>query len=206
MILYCASTNPGKLREFNLIAEHYAAGQLEVRAVPGLAAIAAPEETGDSFAANASLKADYYSRLCDGLLFADDSGLAVDSLGGAPGIFSARFAGEHATDQQNNERVVREAAPFPDRTAHFICAIAVARRGSTVQVFEDRVTGRLLDSPQGPNGFGYDPLFFYEPFGATFGETPAERKLLVSHRGKAMARMIRWILANGSTVEGTLGQ
>lgn len=200
MILYCASTNPGKLREFNLIAEHYAAGQLEVRAVPGLAAIAAPEETGDSFAANAALKADYYSQFCDGLLFADDSGLAVDALGGAPGIYSARYAGEHATDPENNSRVLRELAPGADRTAHFVCAIAVARKGGTLRVFEDRVTGRLLDGPQGPNGFGYDPLFYYEPFGATFGEVPAGRKLLVSHRGKAMAQMIAWILQDGSKV------
>ena len=220
MIVYCASTNPGKIREFNLIAAHYAAGQLEVIPVPGLKAIEPPEETGATFAENAILKAEYYSAFVDGLLFADDSGLAVDALNGAPGIYSARYAGAGATDAENNAYLLQAlqralagprdatAAPLdellaanpagggaasPSRTARFVCAIAVASNGRLLETFEDSVEGQLLTEARGPNGFGYDPLFFYPPFNLTFGEASAESKLLVSHRGKAMEKMFRWI-------------
>ena len=220
MIVYCASTNPGKLREFNLIAAHYAAGQLEVIPVPGLKAIEPPEETGATFAENAILKAAYYSAFVDGLLFADDSGLAVDALNGAPGIYSARYAGAGATDAENNAYLLQAlqcalagpldatAAPLDElsaanpagrgaasasRTARFVCAIAVASNGRLLETFEDSVEGQLLTEARGPNGFGYDPLFFYPPFNRTFGEASAESKLLVSHRGKAMEKMFRWI-------------
>jgi len=193
MILYCASTNPGKLREFNLIAAHYGGGTLTVLPVPGLKEIEAPEEIGTTFAENAALKAVYYSRFAEGPVFADDSGLAVDALGGAPGIYSARYAGEHATDAANNARVLSEIGPTADRTARFVCAISVATSGVVQAGFEDFVEGELLTAARGPNGFGYDPLFFYPPFGCTFGEASAEQKLLVSHRGKAMEKMIEWV-------------
>ncbi len=230
MIVYCASTNPGKLREFNLIAAHYAVGHLEVIPVPGLKAIEPPEETGATFAENAILKAAYYSAFVNGLLFADDSGLAVDALNGAPGIYSARYAGAGATDAENNAYLLQAlqcalagpldatAAPLDElsaanpagrgaaspslpetplraasRTARFVCAIAVASNGRLLETFEDSVEGQLLTEARGPNGFGYDPLFYYPPFNLTFGEASAESKLLVSHRGKAMEKMFRWI-------------
>jgi XTP/dITP diphosphohydrolase len=192
--VYCATTNAGKLREFGLIAAHYGAGRLQVEPVPGLREVAAPEETGATFAENAGLKAAFYSGLVDGVVFADDSGLAVDALGGAPGIYSARYAGEGATDAANNAKVLAELAGTGNRTARFVCAMAVARGGEVLGVFEDDVAGELLNEARGPNGFGYDPLFYYPPFGCTFGEAAAERKLLVSHRGKAMAKMIEWLL------------
>lgn len=195
MIVHCATTNPGKLREFNLIAAHYGAGQLEVLPVPGLQAIEPPEETGETFAENAIIKAEYYSAFVDGLVFADDSGLVVDALNGAPGIYSARFAGPGATDAANNASVLDAMRDVDNRTARFVCAIAVATARHSLKTFQDAVEGRLLAAPSGPNGFGYDPLFYYPPFGSTFGEATAERKLLVSHRGKAMEQMIRWILA-----------
>ena len=195
MTVYCATTNPGKLREFGLIVAHYGGGRISVEPVPGLKAIEAPEETGTTFAANAALKACYYSRHVEGLVFADDSGLAVDALGGAPGIYSARYAGEGATDAANNALVLERLRGVEDRTARFVCAMAVARGGEFLAGFEDFVEGRLIGEARGPHGFGYDPLFYYEPFGGTFGETEPARKLLVSHRGKAMARMIEWLLA-----------
>ncbi len=197
MKIYCATTNPGKLREFGLIAAHYGGGRLEVESVPGLKQIEAPEETGATFAENAELKARFYSRFVDGLVFADDSGLAVDALGGAPGIYSARYAGEGATDALNNALVVRNLAGIADRRARFVCAIAVARGGEVVGVFEDFVEGEMVDEARGSYGFGYDPLFYYPPFGCTFGEAEPERKLLVSHRGKAMGRMIGWVVGLG---------
>jgi len=189
--IYCATTNPGKFREFGLIFAHYAGEALDVATVPK---VPAPEETGTTFAANAALKACYYSRHVDGFVFADDSGLCVDALDGAPGVYSARYAGENANDEDNNALVLRNMAGVENRTARFVCAIAVARAGELVASFEDFVEGRLVDAPRGSHGFGYDPLFHYEPFGATFGETPPERKLLVSHRGKAMEKTICWVL------------
>ena len=195
MIVYCATTNPGKLREFNLIAAHYGAGKLEVLPVPGLKQIEPPEETGATFSANAALKAEYYSQFVDGMVFADDSGLSVDALNGAPGIYSARYAGEAATDPANNAKLLEVLKNEPNRTARFICAIAVASQRQTLFGFEDFVEGEIIDAPRGPNGFGYDPLFFYPPFGTTFGEAASEQKLLVSHRGKAMKKMIERLLS-----------
>jgi XTP/dITP diphosphohydrolase len=195
VIVYCASTNPGKLREFNQIAAYYAAGRLQVLPVPGLKEIRAPEETGATFSANAVLKAEYYSAFVDGLVFADDSGLAVDALGGAPGIYSARYAGPGATDAGNNAQLLTALSNVAERTARFVCAIAVASRGHSLETFEDTVEGTILREAAGADGFGYDPLFFYPPFGCTFGQATAEQKLLVSHRGKAMARMISWLLS-----------
>lgn len=194
MTIYCATTNPGKLKEFGLIVAHYSNGRINVEPVPGLKTVAAPDETETTFAGNAAIKACYYGKLTDGLVFADDSGLACDALNGAPGVYSARYAGEHATDPANNAKLLAEIAPHQNRTARFICAIAVAEKGATLATFEDFVEGRIVDQPSGPHGFGYDPLFFYPPFGTTFGDAPPEKKLLVSHRGKAMAKMIEWLL------------
>ena len=193
MKLYCATTNPGKLREFRLAAETYAPGRFEVVSLPDLKSIDAPEETGDTFEANAAEKAMFYSTHAAGLLFADDSGLEVDALGGAPGVLSARFAGEGATDEANNRLLIKQLRDKPDRTARFVCVIALAEAGRLVRTFRGAVEGRIIDEPRGPNGFGYDPLFYYEPFGCTFGEVPGERKLGVSHRGAALTAMIDWL-------------
>lgn len=197
MTVYCATTNQGKLREFGLIAAHYASGHIDVVPVPGLREITAPEETGHTFAENAAAKAAFYSQFAEGMVFADDSGLAVDALDGAPGIYSARYAGEGATDAANNAKVLAAMEGKSARTARFVCAMAIARAGRTLAVFEAHVEGELLAEARGPHGFGYDPLFFYPPFECSFGEAPPERKLLVSHRGKAMKEMVHWILASG---------
>lgn len=198
MIVRCATTNPGKLREFGLIFAHYGRGRLTLEPLAGLGTIPAPEETGATFVENAALKACYYSSFTDELLFADDSGLAVDALNGAPGVFSARFAGPDASDADNNAKVLADLAGESDRTARFVCSIALAQKGKLLGTFTDDVVGRLIEEERGPYGFGYDPLFFFEPFGGTFGETEPERKLLVSHRGKALARLIRELLSQSA--------
>lgn len=198
MIIRCATTNPGKLREFGLIFAHYGRGRLQLEPLSGLGTIPAPEETGATFVENAALKACYYSSFTDDLLFSDDSGLAVDALDGAPGVFSARFAGPEASDADNNAKVIEALEGEEDRTARFVCSIALAQQGKLLGTFTDDVVGRLVDEARGPYGFGYDPLFFYEPFGGTFGETEPERKLLVSHRGKALARLIRELLSQSA--------
>ena len=177
--LFCATTNPGKLREFQ--------SAFRVEPVPGLKSIPPPEETGLTFEENAILKAVCYSGHCDGYLFVDDSGLEVDALGGAPGVYSARFAGPHATDAANNELLLKRMRGVSDRTARFVCVVALAEHGKLLRTFRGEVEGRLLEEPRGANGFGYDPLFFYPPFGCTFAEAPLERKMGVSHRAKALA-------------------
>ena len=187
MILRCATSNAGNLREFQL-----AAGDISIAPVPNLSQIPPPVETGCSFAENAALKAFYYSRFTDDPVFADDSGLEVDALAGAPGVSSARFAGPNATDEQNNLLLLQRLAGAADRTARFVCVIVLARQGSFIEAFHGAVGGQITSEPRGANGFGYDPLFFYEPFGCTFGEIDHKRKLLVSHRGQALEALLTY--------------
>lgn len=189
MTLYCATTNPGKLREFRMLAGE----RLRIEPVPDLKQIPAPEETGTTFEANAVEKALYYSRHAPGPVFADDSGLEVDALDGAPGVYSARYAGEGATDAENNALLISRLQGVADRTARFVCVIALAESGRLLGTYRGAVEGRVVDEARGPNGFGYDPHFYYEPFGCTFGEADAERKWSVSHRGQALRAMLAGI-------------
>jgi XTP/dITP diphosphohydrolase len=188
--VYCATGNPGKLREFQLAGELLA---IDVEPLADLKAIAPPEETGATFEANASLKAAYYSRFAPGLLFADDSGLADDVLDGSPGVYSARYAGPHATDHENNALLLRNLDGNPNRTARFVCVIALAENGSVLQTFRGEVEGEILPAPRGPGGFGYDPLFYYPPFGCSFGEVDGSKKFDVSHRGKALRALLKYL-------------
>ncbi|MCL6544942.1 MAG: RdgB/HAM1 family non-canonical purine NTP pyrophosphatase [Bryobacteraceae bacterium] len=195
MKLYCATTNAGKLREFRLALERFGEGRIELESLPGLEQIPPCEETGDTFEENAILKAVYYSRWAPRLLFADDSGLEVKALNGAPGVRSARFAGEGASDEENNRLLLAKLRGLEDRAAQFVCVIALAQAGRLIQTFRGVVVGRIAEAPKGSNGFGYDPLFFYEPFGCTFGEVSPERKLEVSHRGRALELLAKFLTA-----------
>jgi XTP/dITP diphosphohydrolase len=186
MTVYCATGNPGKLREFQLAAPDF-----DVRKLP--VAVPAPEETGDTFEANAAEKAIAYGKHIEGYLFADDSGLEVDALGGDPGVRSARFAGDYATDEANNALLLERLRGVENRTARFVCVIALVKDGRLVKTFRGAVEGRILDGPRGAGGFGYDPLFYYEPFGCTFGEAPIERKMTVSHRAIALDAMFAYL-------------
>jgi XTP/dITP diphosphohydrolase len=188
--LYCATTNSGKLREFRKALENW----FEIDALPGLAEIPC-EETGATFEENAIQKALYYSKYCDEYLFVDDSGLEVDALRGAPGVYSARFAGPESTDQANNRLLLDRMRGIQNRTARFVCVVALGRKGQVIRTFRGAVEGRLVEDPCGGNGFGYDPLFFYPPFGSTFGEVPLERKMEVSHRAMALSAMRAWLVA-----------
>jgi XTP/dITP diphosphohydrolase len=126
-------------------------------------------------------------------LFVDDSGLAVDALGGAPGVYSARFAGPNATDAANNQLLLDRMRGVSDRTARFVCVVALAESGRLERSFRAEVAGRITTAPQGTNGFGYDPLFFYEPFECTFGQAPLNRKIEVSHRSRALQAMREYL-------------
>lgn len=191
MKLYCATTNRGKLREFQMALRD----SIQVEPLPGLETIAPCEETGVTFEENAIEKALYYSKRCDGYLFVDDSGLEVAALAGAPGVYSSRFAGPSATDAANNQLLLDRMRGVLDRTARFVCVVALAKSGQLLRTFRGEVEGRLLETPQGANGFGYDPLFFYPPFECSFGEAPLERKMEVSHRAQALGKLRAFLQA-----------
>ncbi len=191
MIVRCATTNPGKLREFRRAGEK--SGTFMVEPVPGLPDIPVPDESGHTFEANAIAKALYYAARSDDWIFVDDSGLEVDALGGAPGVYSARFAGEDADDAANNRLLLERLNGAPDRSAQFVCVIALAHAGKLVRTFRGEVRGVIAGAPHGPHGFGYDPLFYYEPFGCTFGEADPDEKMKVSHRARALRAMFDYL-------------
>ena len=184
MKLWGATTNPGKLVEFQLAG-------VDFEPLPNLAGIAPSPEDGTTFEANAIQKALYYSHLTHGAVFADDSGLQVKALDGAPGIRSAR--------DWNNALVLERLAEVHDRRARFVCVIAVAREGDLMTTFRGEVEGEILQHPQGTGGFGYDPIFFYPPLGRSFAELSDQQKFEVSHRGRALRAMMSWL--NGDAVE-----
>ena len=205
--LYLASSNPGKLREFR---EAATARGVMVEALPGLAELTLVTEDGATFEENARKKAIHYSRKFPGWVLADDSGICVDVLDGAPGIYSARFAGPEATDELNNEKLLAEIhqteaqrraraaiAPRPhglfNRAAHYLCVIALAEDGQVLTAVEGRAEGVIIDEPRGDGGFGYDPYFFYPPLGKTFAEILPQEKFAVSHRGVAFRKLLDYL-------------
>jgi XTP/dITP diphosphohydrolase len=192
MTVHCATSNPGKLREFQLAAPDF-----DVRKLP--VPIDAPEETADTFEENAMLKAVYYGQHTSGYLFADDSGLEVDALSGDPGVHSARYAGEHATDSENNEFLLENLLGIENRTARFVCVIALVKDGQPIKTFRASVEGHILEAPRGSGGFGYDPLFFHDPFNCTFGEAPIADKMQVSHRAQALNAMFSFLRDSATT-------
>ena len=193
--LQCATGNAGKLREFRLAA---GLAPVRIELLPGYKEIPPCVEDGATFEENAILKALHYGGHTSGLLFADDSGLEVDALGGAPGVFSARFslldpplAGPPLPiDQANNRLLLHKMRGVEARSARFICAIALAEGGCLRGVWRGAVEGILIDKLRGPGGFGYDPLFFCPQLGCTFGEASEDRKFTVSHRGQALRAML----------------
>jgi XTP/dITP diphosphohydrolase len=151
-------------------------------------------EDGATFDENAVKKAMHYARHASGPLFADDSGLEVDSLDGAPGVYSARYSGPQATDESNNRLLLEKLSGAGNRTARFVCAIALVQAGHVRGIYRGAVEGRILEAPRGTGGFGYDPLFYYEPFGCTFGEATDEQKFSASHRGQALRAMLAAVI------------
>ena len=186
MELLLATRNPHKTREFReLLGSEFTVTDLSFAPE-----VVLPEETGQTFAENATLKAISVSKARQLFVIADDSGLEVDALGGAPGIYSARYAGEKATDAENVGRLLRELRGQPEnRSARFRCVIALAQAGKILGMFEGEVEGEIVDSPRGTNGFGYDPVFQPNDFRETFAEMASELKNELSHRGKAIAAL-----------------
>jgi XTP/dITP diphosphohydrolase len=192
-----ATSNPGKLRDF---AGAAASHGIEIASLPAFSSLPAIVEDGLTFEANARKKAEHYSRYAPGeIVLADDSGLEVDALGGAPGVHSARYAADaphlvdaNTDDHANNARLIRELRNIPPekRTGRFVCVLAAARDGQSLAVFTGQAEGIILDSPRGSNGFGYDPLFYFPQIQKTFAELTAEEKAGYSHRGAAFRKFL----------------
>jgi len=194
-----ATSNGGKLRDFAGAAASYG---IEVRELAHFSSLPAVVEDGATFEANARKKAEAYSRYAPGeIVIADDSGLEVEALGGAPGVHSARYAADephlaegNTDDELNNAKLIRDIQRVStnQRSGRFVCVIAAARNGKTLAVFEGKAEGIILDSPRGANGFGYDPLFYFPEIGKTFAELSAEEKAQYSHRGAAFRKFLAW--------------
>jgi len=189
--LFLASSNPGKLREFSAIAAEVHSA-IELALLPGFSELSVFPEDAPTFAENAVGKALHAASISDEAVCADDSGLVVPALGGAPGVISARYAGPNATGEQNNEKLLAALAgkTAGERAGYFVCALAVARKGNILAVITDRVDGTILDAPRGSGGFGYDPVFFFPPLNKSFAEVSSSEKNLHSHRGKAFRRLL----------------
>jgi XTP/dITP diphosphohydrolase len=189
MDLLLATRNAHKTREFReLLGPGF--NVIDLSSFPE---IATPEETGLIFEDNANLKAIAASKQLPSLVIADDSGLEVDALGGAPGIFSARYAGENAGDVPNVDKLLRELRKrniaIERRSARFRCVIALAQNGKVLGVFEGFVEGKIVEPPRGSGGFGYDPIFEPKGFNQTFAEMTPESKNQISHRARAVAAL-----------------
>jgi XTP/dITP diphosphohydrolase len=194
-----ATSNPGKLRDFAGAASGHG---IEIAGISNFSSLPPVVEDGLTFEANARKKAEEYSRAVPGeMVVADDSGLEVDALNGAPGVHSARYAAdqphladENTDDEANNSRVLRELRNIPPdrRIGRFVCVLAVARDGTTLATFRGTAEGMILDSPLGTNGFGYDPLFYFPQIQKTFAELSAEEKAIYSHRGAAFRQLLEW--------------
>lgn len=195
--IYLASSNPGKLRELAALAQ---TENTELALLPDYDRLPRAPEEDSSFALNALEKALHYSRLTDGLVVADDSGLVVDALSGRPGVHSARYAGRRASDEDNNRKLLEELRGLPEekRAAHYVCVLALARCNRTLAVISDSCAGRILEAPRGRGGFGYDPLFYFPPLGKTMAELHLEEKNRHSHRGKAFRHLLGYLKERSS--------
>lgn len=183
--LLLATTNSGKIKEFKTRFKNL---PLFISSLHELHLPHVFPEEGQTFLENARGKSLYYSRFWDSLTLAEDSGLEIDGLGGAPGVYSSRFAGPFASDEDNIQKVLRlmERIPAKKRTARFVSCIVLSRRGKIIKEIQENVQGLISVQKKGQGGFGYDPIFFFPPLKKTFAELSPKEKNAVSHRGRAM--------------------
>ncbi|MCP3891129.1 MAG: XTP/dITP diphosphatase [Desulfobulbaceae bacterium] len=185
-ILVIATNNKNKLKEFKEIFKDL---QIEVRSLEDFGPIPEAIEDGSTFDENAYKKALHTAKVLGLPAIADDSGLVVEALDGAPGVYSARYSGEHATDEENLNKVLNNLKGVKNRKAHFQCVLSIAVPSGPALTYEGKCEGVIIDEKRGDNGFGYDPVFYFEEFGKTFAELTMEEKNKVSHRGKALAEV-----------------
>jgi XTP/dITP diphosphohydrolase len=193
--LLVASSNPGKLGEYQALAGP-AGAAIDLSFIPQFDSLPIFEEIWPTFAENAAGKALHYSRFAEGIVMADDSGLVVPALGGAPGVLSARYAGPGATDLDRIYKLLGEMLDKrgEERKARFVCVVAVAEGGNLRGLFSAAAEGIILQEPRGKDGFGYDPVFFIPSLGKTYAEISREEKNLYSHRGKAFHKALDFLL------------
>lgn len=193
--LFVASSNPGKLREYRALAQP-AGASVDLAFIPNFDALPVFEEIWPTFAENAAGKALHYSRFAPGVMIADDSGLVVPALGGAPGVHSARYAGPDASDADRIRKLLGEmrGKNGEERQARFVCVVAAAESGRMRGLFSSSAEGILLEEPRGEDGFGYDPIFYFPALGKTYAEISREEKNLHSHRGKAFHKALEFLL------------
>ena len=183
-IIVLATGNKNKLKELQALLE---GTTIILKTLKDFGPMPEPVEDGQNFDENAYKKALHYSKMLGLPCLADDSGIEVKALDGKPGVHSARYAGEDATDQENVEKLLKEMEGVEDRSASFVCVLSLATPRGPALTWEGRCDGELLHSPKGTSGFGYDPIFFSKEFNKTFAEVSMEEKSKVSHRGKALA-------------------
>jgi XTP/dITP diphosphohydrolase len=189
MKIFLASSNPGKLREYRELAGNAA---LELDLLPNFRDIPVFEENAPTFSENSAGKALYYSKFSSETVLADDSGLVVPALGGAPGVFSARYAGPNATDADRVSKLLRELenAEGVERSARFVCVTSIAKQGRALAVVSASADGLIASEPRGLGGFGYDPVFYFEALERTYAEISSAEKQVYSHRGKAFRKIL----------------
>lgn len=185
-MLVLATRNSGKSREIRSFLEGF---PVEILDLNDFGPIPEVVEDGATFEENAYKKAQFTARILGFPALADDSGLEVEALNGAPGVHSARYAGPDATDDANNGKLLEDLRGHANRKARFCCILSLAVPSGPALTYEAYCEGTILDHPRGTNGFGYDPLFYHEPTGKTFGEMTLEEKSGVSHRGKALSEL-----------------
>jgi XTP/dITP diphosphohydrolase len=183
IIIVIATRNKGKKSEISDLLKGF---PVDIKGLDDFGPIPHIEEDGDTFDENAYKKASFTARILGFPALADDSGLLVEALGGAPGVLSARYAGENATDEQRCQKLLQEMEGKTNRKAAFECVISIAVPTGPALTYEARCEGLIAEKPSGSNGFGYDPVFYYPPLNKTFGELTIEEKSHVSHRGKAL--------------------
>ena len=182
-----ATRNQGKIKEITELLGGY---DIEIKSLNDFGPVPSVEETGETFDDNAYIKAHFTAKVLGLPAIADDSGLVVEALDGAPGVYSARYAGEEATDHENNIKLLKEMTGKTNRKAHFETAVIIAVPRGPALTYVGKVEGEITTSPMGDNGFGYDPLFYYPPMSKTFAQMTGEEKNSVSHRGKAINELI----------------
>lgn len=183
-IIVLATNNPNKVKEFEKLLKD---SPVQIKCLRDFGPLPEAVEDGDTFDENAYKKSSHYARVLGLPCLADDSGLVVDALDGRPGVYSARYAGENATDRKNCDKLLGEMEGQKNRDAHFVCVLSLATPAGPALTWEGRCDGKITTERRGESGFGYDPVFLYPEFGKTFAEIPMDKKSKVSHRGRAMA-------------------
>lgn len=196
-MIVLATNNKGKVKEFQSILKDFS---VEIRSLADFGPIPDVVEDGETFDDNAYKKAHHVARVLGLPAIADDSGLVVNALGGKPGVHSARYSGENATDDENIDKLLHEMKDVKDRSAYFQCVLSIAVPSGPALTYEGRCDGVIIHERRGSSGFGYDPVFLYEDFNQTFAEIPSDKKNSISHRGRALAevkeeadKIIKWL-------------